>query len=394
VELVVLRVGFLLVWLGACSDTPGPATDAGPVDAPTDAPTDAATASCPTPTTISTSSAPELLVIGDPGAAQGIFDPTIVYPADAAGGAMAYSAVPDQESIRTRIAVSADHGATWTYVAEANVPEATTIASSDPVECPGGACSGKLISEVSSLIYDADDPQPARRWKLFAHRYLVGPGVALHYRIGTIALQTAAQPQGPWSAPQKLIGWNSPSAYSSTGVVTNASSFARTADCIALTEPGALWLPGSIHLAMGCVYIEAGAPKIRIELVRSTDHGASWISVATLLEPEDAACLTANASINASELFTYGGKIYVSATPSDNAGYHGCIVFPFEDFASGKVARDTTGRAFVTRTIVPAPSTFSGACAFAEGAGGFSMIVGFLDQARRFRIFKTNVATP
>ncbi|HEY5938814.1 MAG TPA: hypothetical protein VIU61_29380, partial [Kofleriaceae bacterium] len=395
VRFLILSVGFL----GACGGGGGGTGDSG-VDAAaddasvSDAATDAPGSSCPVPTQVATQPAAELVVAGDVGAAMGIFDPSIVYPGDASAGAMAYSAVPDQMTIRTRIAVSATAGQSWTYVAQPNVPEAITVSSPDPVECPGGVCTGNLISEVSSLIYDADDPNAARRWKLFAHRYLVGAGVALHYRIGTITLQTAAEPQGPWTAPQKLIGWNGPTTYSSTGVTVNANTLTGLEDCIALTEPGAMWLPGTIELAVGCVYLSPAGPKIRVELVRSTDHATSWAPAGTLLDAGDADCLTPGSSVNAAELFAQDGKVYVSATPSDNAGYHGCLVYPIDDLATGRIRRDGTGKPVVTRTIVPSPERFSGACAYAEGAGGFSMIVGFLDQARRFRIFRTGIATP
>ena len=387
--------------VGACpADPASPGDAAGPADqaAPDAAPeggadADAgAVARCPATSAVSTTD--EVLVVGDPGAAMGIFDPSIVYPESATGGAMAYSAVPTQETIRTRIALSDDHGATWTYVAEPNLPEPATIASSDSSECPSGACSGNLISEVSSLVYDADDPDASRRWKLFAHRYLVGPGVALHYRIGTIALQTAPQPQGPWTAPQKLLGWTSPSDHSSSGVTLNVSTLSQTSDCLALTEPGALWLPGVLELALGCVYLDGSTPRIRIELFRSADHAGSWQWVSTPLRPEDAACLTAGASINAAELFAHGGTTYLAATPSDEAGYHGCLIFEIDDIATGRVRRDAKGAAFVARTITPDPPRFAGACAFSGGAGGLAMGVAFIGDARPFRIIRTGIAAP
>jgi len=230
-------------------------------------------ASCPAIAPLDPTQLSEITIVGDSPTA-GIFDPSIVYSTDATGGVMAYSAVPGQETIRTHIAVSSDHGATWTFAAEANTPETATEPSS---ECGSTTCAGSLISEVSSVIYDADEPDSSKRWKLFAHRYLVGPNVNLHYAIGTITLQTAAQPQGPWTAPAKLIGWNSDSPYSSTGVVANVSTMGGTAgDCIALTEPGAIWLPGVIDLAVSCVYLDNQVAKMRIELLRSTTHGTTW----------------------------------------------------------------------------------------------------------------------
>src|SRR6185312_9710647 len=93
-------------------------------------------------------------------------------------------------------------------------------------------------------------------------------------------------------------------------------------DCLALTEPGAIVLPSNIDLAVGCVYLDAGAPKIRIELLRSPDHGATWASVGTLVRPGDA-CLPPDASINGADLFAFEGTEYVAVTPSDSTGYHG-----------------------------------------------------------------------
>lgn len=384
---------FLLLVACSGSDTEAPDAPAPDAIAAVDAPPDAAPR-CPSPTAVSVATASEITVEGDVGSTLGIFDPSVVYPQGATAGAMAYSAVPTQETIRTRIAVSADHGGTWTYVAEPNTPQPAMIPSSDAAECPGGACSGNLISETASLIYDADDPDVSQRWKLFAHRYLVGPGVALHYRIGNLALQTASQPQGPWTAPRPLIGWTSPSAYSSAGVALNASTINALSDCIVLSEPSALWLPGSIQLAVGCVAIASGAPTIRIELLRSVDHGASWQYVSRLLTPADASCLTPGASLNGADLFTSGGTAYVAATPSDPAGYHGCLVYPLDDIIAGHVARDASGEAIVTRSIVTEPAMFSGACTFAEEGGGFAFDVGDFQQPRPFRMFRTGIAAP
>ena len=382
-----LFVGLLV----ACGGSSGGNPDAAPSDTPR--PVDAA-ASCPAVTAYAPT-ARDVVVTGDSPAA-GIFDPSLVYPAGAPAGAMAYSAVPDQMTIRTHVAVSSDGGATWTYVAEANAPETNvTIAWSDASECPGGSCTGNLISEVPSLIYDADDPDTSRRWKLFAHRYLVGAGVALHYRIGTIALQTASAPDAAWSPPAKWLGWTSAGgAYSSSGVQQNVSTLPGLADCLALTEPGAIWYPGTIDLALGCVYLDAGTPKIRVELLRSTDHAATFTHVSTLLRPEDAACLTQGASINAPDLFVSGTTEYVVATPAGTTGYTGCLTFPFDDIAAGHVQRDAMGRAIVTRAIAPTSGQFSGACTFADGAGGYLTDLGFLGAAKPFHVAQPAIAAP
>jgi hypothetical protein len=340
---------------------------------------------CPAVTTFDP--AGRTLAVGSDAPADGIFDPSYVYPSGAGAGAMAYSAVPDQMTIRTHVAVSSDGGATWTLAAEANTPEAATLASSDATECPGGTCTGNLISEVASLVFDPTDPDTSAQWKLFAHRYLVGAGVATHYDLGTITLQTAPGAAGPWTAPAKWIGWSSSSPYSSTGVQIDAGSLAGTADCLALTEPAAIVLPGVIDLAVGCVYLAAGTPAIRIELLRSTDHAATFTSVGTLLRPADAACLVPGGSINAADLFVSNGTEYVAATPSDPAGYHGCLVFPIVDPSTGTVGAPV-------RAIAPSSGQFSGACTFADGAGGYAIDLGFLQSSVPFRIAVPGIATP
>ena len=346
---------------------------------------------CPSVTSVDL--APELAVAGD-SSAEGIFDPSIVYPAGASGGAMSYSAVPDQTTIRTRVAVSAGSRGRLDRRREAtSAPEVASITSSDQTDCPTGTCTGNLISEVSSLVYDADDPDSSRRWKVFAHRYLVDASGGLHYGLGTITLQTAPQPNGPWATPEQLIGWNGPSTYSSTGIVTNISTLAgSSSDCILLTEPGAIALPGAIDLAVGCAYLDNAAIKIRVELLRSVDHAASWVSVGTLVRPEDATCGPPTTAVNAADLFVSGGTEYLAVSPASSTGYDGCLVYPIDDPATGHVQRDAQGRAIIVRQL--AASRFSGACTFADGSGGYALDVGFLDQARKFRIFEPAIATP
>lgn len=395
----VRGIATLLVLIGACGDDGVALPDSPVVDASSDASSrDAADGPpadgprCPPPTTLAVATESEVTVAGDPGSAMGIFDPSIVYPAGAPGGAVAYSSVPDQHSIRTRIALSGDSGATWTFVGEANVPEAASIPSSDTTDCPTGTCTGALISEVPSLVIDPSEPVAAKRWKLFAHRYLVEGNNTLHYRLGTITVQTAPDPQGPWTAPQKLFGLDSPSPYTTQGAQINASTFPSMADCLVLTEPAALWLPTQLDLAMGCVYLDGTTPRIRIVLARTTDHGQTWSAVGRMLEPGDTDCLpgtTPRASVNAANLFVApDGLVYLSATSSDTAGYHGCLIYKVDDVPTGHVERDATGNVVPVRAIVTDTGQFSGACSWSAGGGGYQMDVGFLGMPRPFRIFR------
>lgn len=381
----MLRILSVCLLLGACaveiSHTPAE-------DHPT-ASAEAALATCPAPVLVPVTSAPSLAVSGDPGSAAGVFDASVVYPAGASGGAMAYSSVHDQHNIRTRVALSADRGRTWTFAAELNRPELAMIPSSDPAECATGWCVGWLISEVSSLIADPTDPDPSARWKLYAHRYLAEANHRLHYRLGTITVQTAPAPQGPWTAPRKLFGLTSPSPYTTTGIQVNANQLAGLGDCLALTEPSALWRPDRIDLAMGCVYLEASrGPMIRIVRVRSHDHGRTWIGLGTMLFPGDADCLpgaTPRASVNAADLFLGSdGAEYVSATASD-PGYHGCAFYKVADPATGQIERHPDGAPRVQLMIAPTTGQFGGACS--TSSIGTLLSVGFFGSAVPFRMF-------
>ena len=90
--------------------------------------------------------------------------------------------------------------------------------------------------------------------------------------LGYIALYTAPAPEGPWVFEAKAVGWRGESELSSADARLVATSFAQLADCLALTEPAALVLPGGIlDLALGCAHDDAGQIAIRIELVRSLD---------------------------------------------------------------------------------------------------------------------------
>lgn len=368
----------------------GAVVDAAPADAARSCVDD-----LPAPVLVDPAVAPELAVVGDPGSAAGIFDPSVVYPLGAPGGAMSYSSVAATASIRTRIALSGDRGVTWTYVADANAVAALTIPSTDAAACPGGTCTGNLINEVSSLLIDPLDPDPARRWKLITHRYLVLPPTTLRYDYGHIALATAPEPQGPWSAPTPIIGWPSASTFSSAGAATTTTGLGL-GDCVVLTEPGAFLRGAEIDLVVGCVAVVAGAPQIRMELLRSTDHARTFTRVRTLLNAADAACLgePGSARLNAGELFVSGGQQYLIATPEvTGQGYRGCAVIPIDDPVTGAVRRGPTGAPVVLRRFTAA--RFTGACSYAEGTTtGYLVPIAFLDQARVFRIFKSGQLAP
>jgi hypothetical protein len=376
-----MRFWILGLGIGACSSSSG----GGALPADAGAP-DAAPVSCVdrlVPTIVEGASANEVTVANDPPSAGGIFDPSIVYPAGAPAGAMAYSAFKAKDDITTRIAISNDEGATWTYAATANAT----------VALPGGA--GNLIHEVSSLVFDASDPDAARKWKLFSFRY-AARGEELLYVVGHIALQTAPAPEGPWSQPAPNVGWRGPNVFSSEGARFVAQDEPALADCNAFSEPSALATTNGLVLAVGCVSSDLA---IRVVLLRSTDHAASWSYVGVLARSDDARCLgraSGLARVNAAELFEAGGKTWAFLTPESlSTGYQGCAAVEV-DLGGGGVKRDASGAPVVTRLLGTADERFSGACAYAEGARRATalMSIAFLSEARKFRIFRSGVTVP
>lgn len=321
-----------------------------------------------------------LTVQGDSDSTFGIFDPSPVYPVGASSGALSYSRVASRSDIHTRIATSDDGGATWTFVADANQAQGATVTVTGDPLC-AGSCAGTLIHEVSSLVEDPSD-EAARRWKLFTHRYLVMDGAeeVLRYDLGHLALQTAPAPAGPWSASSAVIGWPSTSPFSQLGVPNLTSDVPELADCLLLTEPSALVVDDVLYLAAGC----ANGASIRVVLLSSTDHAATFSYEGVLLDGDDGACLGGDVpQVNGAHLFELEGQPYVLATPAEALGessiYRGCSLIPIDSLAGAVVRRTDAGEPAIVRRFDLDPEGFVGACAYAEGADALGYLVPWAD---------------
>ena len=346
-------------------------------------------AGCPAPdqeTELVDQPAGQLDILDQPGSVTEA-DPSIEYPAGAPGGALAYTAVPvvdgvpDQGGLHTRVALSDDGGASWTFVAVANAAEAIAPPAGT---CPDRAtCTATRVHETSSIVFDPGDPDEDRRWKLFSHRYPVvkvggDPQAKLYYALGHLALQTARLPSGPWSDPVPVAAWPGGDG---GGAAYSTTDDPGTAVCGALGEPGAAFAPDdSLHLAAACIQPPFDDPTLDVVLLRSTDHGASWSYLGTPLTGADGACFGgAGKRVNAADLFTVGEREYLIATPEGPDQRLGCAVLPFDDPASGSLERTAGGpRAARLLTLDFAGdelARYAGACTAGEGAPatGFTM---------------------
>jgi hypothetical protein len=348
---------------------------------------------------------PALVIAGEPGSPAGIFDPSLVYPVGAPGGVLSYSSV-GADAVHTRIALTLDHGATFTYVAEPNVVTPITVDTNDTTACGAAQCSGVLWHEVSSVVADPGDPDPNGRFKLFMHSYVSRTnGTDLRREWGYIGMQTAPKPEGPWSTEKKALGWKSSSTFSSAGATQLLPELPGVSDCLLATEPGAMVAPDGLYLALACAYLVAPEVRIKIVLLRSTDHAKSFQTVSTLIDGADAACLDGTLrQVQGPDLFSVAGKTYLGITPVGPVvrgtqtipnGYRGCMTIPMDDLATGKLARTATGAPKVVRWMAPPDGRFAGPCTYAEGATALGYLMNELnDGTAPFGILRTPPTPP
>jgi len=327
--------------------------------------------------------APPLAVTGEPGI--GIADPSLF------GTWMAFTSLPrnesggaiDQGGLRTHIASTEDGGKTWRYVTESN----HVVVLPDSADCKkADGCTSSIVNETPSLVGDGAEPDGARRWKLFTHRYLVKKvgqqPPAILYTVGHISMFTAPTPSGPWSAQEDVVaGWPG-SDFSSSGAKYLPANAPATQACGVFGEPGATIAPdGSLHLALSCITPPFGDPTLDIVMLRSVDHGATWSYLATPLRGAEVGCFGgAGKRVNAASPFVVGGVEYLIATPEGPNTRDGCIVVPFADSAKGILRRDAAGRIAPSRHLAPIFDMrdkvhYAGACSYAPEAPatGFTM---------------------
>jgi hypothetical protein len=105
---------------------------------------------------------------------------------------------------------------------------------------------------------------------------------------------------------------------------------------------------------------------------------------------------------SAADLFTHDGHSFLIVSPSGTVpgegAYKGCAVFPFEDLATGAIARDADGRPHLDVLVELDKDSFNGACAFVPDGPHRGLLIGQIDFAARlggieptFRIFATDV---
>ena len=317
----------------------------------------------------------------------GMFDISIEYD-DEGVGWLAYSRVQIPKFIDTKIAKSTDRGRTWKFV--------TSVGESkeDLIMARGKKTEGVWRDETPCLLFDPTD-RKSRRWKLFTNRYFAAKPFKTKDRLmgdGTIDVKYASSPEGPWSKPECVVRNRSDCKFQ----LNKASP--ELANIRMITEPGAIIHNGVTYLAMDAGTNETGLgdwKNYRVILLASSDHGASWRYVGTLLDHSDSSRFGYLVFTGVS-LVRANGKLYVLATPSGgvkkkNKAHDGTMVIEVTDISRAKVKRDKSGKPVIERHAVTDGGSGGLADYDEKNTGGGMMYsrLSLLGFPRVFRIYQT-----
>jgi len=290
-------------------------------------------------------------IIGD-NHKSGIFDVSVEYD-EGGNGWMAYSRVELPKYVETHVARSINHGKNWKYVTTVNKSIDGTF------NYLGKKLKGSWRSETSTLLYDPGDT-PARRWKLFSHRYPAKPpfkkGSHL-YAEGWIEYKYALSPKGPWSKPIRLFGKRENKC-----LIDLSAIHPSLKNILWYNEIGSIVVNGVIYLSLDASTTPTGLGewrKRKIVLVSSKDHGKSWRYVGTLTDYNDANNI-GYLVLTGSSLVKEGKRLYLLISPSGakgifkkNKAHDGTIVVEIEDITHAKLKRDSYGKLTIHKWIKP-----------------------------------------
>lgn len=333
-----------------------------------------------TPKDAATTNYRPLTIAGEPGSPSGIYDPSLVQGGNGTHW-LAYSSVNFYndgagdlvQDVGIRLASSLDGGDNFSYVATVASPYDGTVTDSDPAlsACGLSVCNGRWVYETAWLVEDSNDPDTARRFKLFAHKYFVYPpraGSKTLYHLGAIVMWTSSSPDNTWSAETVVLGW----PLTTPDLTPNQDLTlldAETAMCILAAEGGITVHNNGLNLVFACPYNDPVSSTIvqKIILLRSTNNASSFEYVSTLLTPADAP--TGVEFFSAPSLIaTEDSAPILLATPVVSGVYAGSMAFAFSDDNLLALFREGGQASVLLFVPVQAAGHFGGASSYARGS--------------------------
>jgi hypothetical protein len=282
----------------------------------------------------------------------GFFDLSVEYGNDGIGW-LAYSMVTVPKYVETHLAKSTDQGKTWLYI------KAINRWSAGSVNIRKGTQEGVWRYETPTLLFDPKDI-PARRWKLFVHRYLAIPPYKRGDRLferGWIEYKYAATPDGRWSEGIRLFGKKENNCQVDLNTLhSDLRNFHH------FTEPGSIAIDGTIYISMDASVTPSGLGKWKqrkVVLVSSQDHGITWNYVGILTDYNDASAF-GYVTMTGSSLVKENERLFLMLTPTGakgifkkNRAHDGTLVVEFHDIRHAKLKREAKGKLAVLKTLKP-----------------------------------------
>jgi hypothetical protein len=245
--------------------------------------------------------------------------------------------------VRTHLARSDDNGDTFTFVRSVN--EMAMEAH------PDTGVMGWSVHEVPTLV-----KEPSGDWQILWYKYFNPFGTVtgvderqeyLYWRTTALAPDQLGDASEVWAdALATSPSWGAPIDF---------NDIAELADCITLTEPALFAFNNDTYLASSCLVADATGRRADLErlvLLRQTANGYSYVG--DILNAQDAADLGVDVIQQADISVARDGSIILIVTPiilDADPSHQGCVVFEFEDFASGTLLRDGSGVA-VPRVVI------------------------------------------
>ena len=305
---------------------------------------------------------PEILIAGDPHSElnmqpdpfRGYGDPSLEYDSSTGTLWLAYSWLNIEISdagpppvfdlgVRTHLAKSDDNGATFTYVRSVNDMAMGAH--------PDTGVMGWSVHEVPTLIHEHSG-----NWQILWYKYFnpYGTVTGVDERQEYLYWRTlAATPEQLGDASEV---WARAFATSpSWGAPVDFNNIPELVDCVTLTEPGLFAFNNETYLASSCLIVDATGRRADLErLVLLKQNANGYTYVGDIMDAQDAADLGVDVIQQADISVARDGSIIMIVTPiilNADPSHQGCVVFEFDDFATGTLVRDGSGVA-VPRTVL------------------------------------------